>query len=264
MLISIKSGIFRTLFIYSLKNNYTCLSKKKFLSSLLNFSGFFIVCLLFLYLTNSNSYAEVYKDNFPGGKTELRWNFFPHFFLDNLTAQRDQKAPDGDKGIGILRNANAGGFAALSYAVTEEVSNFTLEAYVYCQVSNSDKSPLSGLAFLIDPVNSRFYRFVCDFNKKEPNLNIAYVGKDTRHFPVYLKFWRDNEIPGGTPKTSGWNKMRIMVKNGKGVFFWNDIQLKGEFDLSRISKGFVGVYANFVGGMGIAETKVDSFILKSE
>lgn len=43
------------------------------------------------------------------------------FFLDNLKAVKDKSAPDGDGGVGVLRNSNAGGFAALSYAVTEEV-----------------------------------------------------------------------------------------------------------------------------------------------
>lgn len=212
----------------------------------------------------SSAFSETYIDNFPNGKAQLKWNFFPHFFLDNLQAIRDSYAPDGDGGIGVLRNSNAGGFAALSYAVTQEVRNFTLEAYIFCPLIDAEKGSLIGLAFLIDPGNSKFYRFICDFNRKEPNLNIAYVGRDTNHFPVYLKYWKNEEIPGGVPKTSSWHKMKIRVKNGKAIFYWNDKELKGEIDVSRISKGFVGVYANFTGGMGQSETKVDSFILRSE
>lgn len=163
-----------------------------------------------------------------------------------------------------MRNSNAGGFAVLSYAVTEEVKNFTLEAYLFCPVTDSDKGPLSGLTLLIDPIKSRFYRFLCDFNKKEPSLNVAYVGRDTNHFPVYLRFWMGKKITEGIPKTSSWHSIKIVMREVSAQFFWNGMQLKDKVDISRISKGFVGVYANFVGGLGREETKVDSFILRTE
>lgn len=223
--------------------------------------GIFSFILLF---SLSTAFAETYRDSFPQGKAQLKWNFFPHFFLDNLEAVKDSSAPDGDSGVGVLRNANAGGFAALSYAVTEEVSNFYLESYVLCPLTDKEKGQLSGLAFLIDPINSRFYRFICDFNGKDPSLNVAYIGKDTRHFPVYLRFWKDKEIPGGVPKKAGWHKMTVRVRDGKAKFYFNEKELSGTVDVSRINRGFVGVYANFVGGLGAAETKVDSFILKVE
>jgi hypothetical protein len=147
-------------------------------------------------------YAEnlTFKDNFPNGRAELRWAFFPYFNLDNLEGARDSKAPDGDNGIGVLKNTNAGGFASLSYAVTRQVENFYLEAMVYCPVTEGNKGPLSGIAFLIDPIKGSFYRFVCDFKTNDPTLNLA----------------------------------------------------------------FVGVYVNFVGGLGEATTKVDGFMLKEE
>ncbi len=223
-----------------------------------------IIILLVFTILENNAFADTYKDNFSDGRAQLRWNFFPSFFLDNLIPKKDKNAPDGDGGIGVLSNSNAGGFAALSYAVTEEVSDFYLEAFIHCPVTNEEKGPFAGLAFLIDPINSRFYRFICDFNGKEPSLNVAYVGRDTRHFPVFLKIWNEKEIPGGVPKKAGWHKMALRVKNGKAKFFWNDKELSGVFDTTRVNKGFVGVYTNFVGGLGAAETKVDSFFLKVE
>lgn len=228
-----------------------------------NFKIIFLIFFL-LALFSSIAMAQTYKDSFSGGKAQLRWNFFPHFFLDNLKAIKDQNAPDGDGGIGVLINSNRGGFAALSYAITEEVADFYLEAFVYCHTTDKEKGQLNGVAFLIDPINSRFYRFICDFNGKEPTLNVAYVGKDTSHFPVYLKFWNDKEVPGGIPKKPSWNKMAVKVKNGKATFYWNEKALSGVVDVSRVGKGFVGVYANYVGGLGTAETKVDSFILRIE
>lgn len=227
--------------------------------------GFRFVLLIFiLSFPFSAESQEIYKDNFPDGRPELRWSFFPYFNLDNLEGARDTKAPDGDNGIGILKNRNVGGFASLSYAVTRQMENFYLEAMVYCQVTEGSKGPLAGIAFLIDPIKGSFYRLVCDFKTNDPTINLAYVGLDTRNFPIYLKFWDIKELPGGIPKESGWHKLAVMVKRGKAWVLWNGRELNGSFDVDKIKKGFVGVYANYVGGLGEATTKVDNFLLRAE
>lgn len=217
-------------------------------------------------LLPSLSYAqEIYRDNFPNGSPELRWAFFPYFNLDNLEGAKDTKAPDGDNGIGILKNKNVGGFASLSYAVTKQVENFYLEAMIYCPITEGNKGPLAGLAFLIDPIKGSFYRVVCDFKTNDPNINLAYVGLDTRNYPVYLKFWGTKEISGGLPKESNWHKIGVKVKNEKVTIFWNGKELEGgPFVVDKIKRGFAGVYANYVGGLGEATTKVDNFLLKEE
>jgi hypothetical protein len=208
---------------------------------------------------------EIYKDSFPNGKPQLKWNFFPFFNLDNLEGVYDPSAPDRDNGIGVLKNSNVGGFASLSYAVTEEVENFYLESYIYCPLTEGTKGPLIGLAFLIDPIKGNFYRVVCDFKTSEPSINLAYVGNDKRNFPVFLRIWRQNEIPGGIPKKEGWHKLGIRVKDGKAIIYWNGKRLNlTPVSVDRIKRGFVGVYANYVGGFGLVTTKVDSFMLKKE
>lgn len=225
----------------------------------------FIFLILILLLSLSVEAQNIYKDSFPNGNPELRWSFFPYFNLDNIDGARDTKAPDGDNGIGILKNTNAGGFASLSYAVTRQMENFYLEAMIYCAVTVGSKGPLAGIAFLIDPIKGSFYRVVCDFKTNDPTINLAYVGLDTRNFPIYLKFWGPKDIPGGIPKESGWHRIAVRVKNEKVSVFWNGKELiGGPFDVDKIKKGFAGVYANYVGGLGEATTKVDNFILKEE
>ena len=209
--------------------------------------------------------ASVFWDNFSGGRAELRWSFFPHFNQDNLEGIKDTEAPDGDNGIGVLRNANAGGFASLSYAVTGQVEDFYLEAMVYCPVTGEEKGQLSGIAFLIDPIKGSFYRFVCDFKASDPTLNIAYVGLDTDNFPVYLKFWDSGDIPGGIPKEGGWHKIAVQVRNGEAEAYWDGNDLDGDrIIVDKVPRGFAGVYANYVGGLGNASTMVDNFVLKVE
>lgn len=205
------------------------------------------------------------KDNFPDGRPELRWAPFPYFNRDNLEGARDGKAPDGDHGIGLLKNRNAGGFASLSYAVTPQMGNFYFESMIYCPVTEGSKGPLAGIAFLIDPIGGNFYRLLCDFKTNDPTLNLAYVGNETRNFPVYLKFWDEEGIPGGIPKEAGWHKMAVRVRDGKGTAYWDGRELKGgPFPVDKIRKGFAGIYANHVGGLGEATAKVDMFLIREE
>lgn len=206
----------------------------------------------------------IYYEEFANGRTKLPWVAFPHYFLDNLEVEEDLSSPARDSYVGVLRNKRVGGFAALSYVVTEPLSDFYLETYIFCQVSSAQKGPLNGIAFLIDPVEGNFFRIVCDFNSKDPSINVAFVGERTKHFPAYLRFWRSNSIPKGIPRSSSWNKLAIRVKNGIARFYWNGVELDGELDLQVKKKGYVGVYANFTGGLGSAETRIDSFLIKNQ
>jgi hypothetical protein len=205
------------------------------------------------------------RDAFTNGEPQQRWAPYPYFNHDNLQGVKTSAAPDRDNGIGILTNANAGGFASLSYAVTRQVADFHLEALVYCPVTKGTKGPLTGIAFLVDPIGGRFYRLVSDFNTKDPTLTLAYVGLDTRNFPVYLKIWDARQLFNGTPEESGWHKMAVRVEEGMAAVYWDGRELDGgPFAVDTISTGFAGVYTNYVGGFGEASTKVDGFYLKQE
>lgn len=62
-----------------------------------------------------------------------------------------------------------------------------------------------------------------------------------------------------------WQRIAVRVKKGKAWVFWNGRELGGgPFDVDRIKRVFAGIYTNYVGGLGEATTKVDSFLLKEE
>ncbi len=221
-----------------------------------------LIVLSILLISLKCLFAQEIRDSFANGKPELRWTAYPHFNLDNVEAIYDRMAPDGDNGIGLLRNKNVGGFAALSYVAGLELENFYLEALVFCPVTFGDRGPLTGMAFLIDPMENRFFRFICDFKSIKPSLNIAYVGRDTNQFPVYLKIWTTSDIKEELPQKAGWHIFAVEVKNGVLKAYFNKKELPGTVRVDRIKRGFVGIYTNFVGGLGEAETKFDSFIIK--
>lgn len=206
-------------------------------------------------MTETND--PIAHDSFNGGNPQLEWLAYPYFNLDNLHGAIDETSPEEDPGVGVLNNKNAGGFAALSYLATSLPRDFYLETWMHAQVSDGQKGPLNGVAFRIDVTTGNFYRLATQFTA-EPKISLAYVGKETNHFPEYLAVWEGAAIPGGTPETSGWHKIAISIENDKAEVFWNGSKLAGgPFSVYRTTAGFVGVYANTVGGLGLAETKVD-------
>ncbi|MGH7929896.1 MAG: hypothetical protein ACREQV_19105 [Candidatus Binatia bacterium] len=197
------------------------------------------------------------QDSFTGGTPEIAWRPYPYFNHDNLKGEIDPSSPEGEPGVGVLDNGNAGGFAALSYADTRPLEDFHLEMWLHVQLTEEEKGSLNGIAFRVDPVRDKYYRFAAHFTA-EPSLSLAYVGKDTRHFPVVVAEWKAAALPGGAPKRSGWHRVMIDVENDAAEIFWDSMRLPGgPFRLDRIGSGYIGVYATYTGGRGIAETKID-------
>ena len=201
--------------------------------------------------------SSVIRDSFTGGTPELVWRPYPFFNKDNLKGAMDPSSPEGEPGVGVLDNGVAGGFAALSYANTPALENFRLEAWLKVQVTDQEKGALNGIAFRVDPVSDKYYRFAVHF-AADPILSLAYVGKDSKHFPVMVQEWKAASLPGGAPKRSAWHRVVIEVKNSRVEVFWDGYRLPGgPFPLDRIDSGFVGLYATYTGGVGLAETRID-------
>ncbi|MGB7950401.1 MAG: hypothetical protein WCH75_22165 [Candidatus Binatia bacterium] len=199
----------------------------------------------------------VIRDSFTNGTPELTWRPYPYFNKDNLKGAVDPSSPEGESGVGVLDNGVAGGFAALSYADTPALEDFRLEAWIKIQVTDQEKGSLNGIAFRVDPVNDKYYRFAVHF-AAEPLLSLAYVGKDSKHFPVMVQEWKAAVLPGGAPKRNGWHRVVIEVKDNRAEIFWDGHRLPGgSFPLDRIDSGFIGLYATYTGGVGIAETRID-------
>jgi hypothetical protein len=201
--------------------------------------------------------STIIRDSFTGGTPESVWRPYPYFNKDNLKGAIDPTSPEGEPGVGVLDNRNAGGFAALSYADTRPLEDFHLETWLHVRATEEEKGSLNGIAFRVDPARDKYYRFAAQF-AAESSLSLAYVGKDTSHYPVLLAEWKGAALPGGAPKRSGWHRVAIEVKNDGAEMFWNSIRLPGgPFRLDRIDSGYIGVYATYTGGLGITETRID-------
>jgi|GEM_PF-592361 len=206
---------------------------------------------------------RVYEERFTDGRLSLDWAPFPGFSPDRLEAVPDPQAPGGDSWAGRVVNAGLGGFAALPSAHRLGFRDVSVEAWIYAPVGGSDRGPLQGLAVRVDPEHGRFYRLAVQFTAP-PRITLAYVGRDTANFPVYLRTWSEAEIPGGAPRQSGWHRLGLTAVGDALSASWNGQALPGSpiFD-ARIPRGSVGVYTNFVGGQQLAETRVDGLIIRA-
>jgi hypothetical protein len=64
--------------------------------------------------------------------------------------------------------------------------------------------------------------------------------------------------PRGRAAEQRLAKIAIAVQDSKAEVYWNEAKLPGgPFPIERVQSGFIAVYANFVGGLGHAETKID-------
>jgi hypothetical protein len=171
----------------------------------------------------------------------------------------DTTTPQGDIWAGRETNQQLGGFASLSYAGMGTLEDYSMEAWVYAVVVPTEHAPLNGICVRVDPEKERFYRFATHFDSKEQRLTFAYVGSDNNNYPAYLGSWEKEEIPGGAPPISGWHKMGVTCVGNQFWVYWDGHELPGcPLRDDRISRGFFGIYATYVGGKGIVETKVDA------
>lgn len=207
---------------------------------------------------------NTYRDSFSNGEPQLNWYAFPGFSPDEMGVVARNDTPEDDGWAGRVTNQSLGGFASLSYTGHPDLSDYSIEAWIYVIVTPSEQGSLHGLAIRVDPEGQRFYRFASQFGS-EQKLTIAYVGSDTNNFPVFIKEWDESDIPGGAPKSSGWHKMKVRAVGNNFWAYWDDHELPDcPISNNRIRAGYFGVYTNFTGGANVTQTLVDQIVVRQE
>ncbi|MBI2863680.1 MAG: hypothetical protein HYX94_03860 [Chloroflexi bacterium] len=203
-----------------------------------------------------------FEERFADGKLSLDWQTFPHFSPDLIRPVARPDAPGGDGWAGLVTDEAFGGFASLSYAGEEGMSDCTVEAWIYTEVTAEELAPIHGIAVRVDPKGLRFYRLAAQF-RANPRLSFAYVGRDLNDFPDYLRTWTGDEIPGGAPTSSGWHRMGVRVEGDRFWLYWDGQELPGGPIVDgRIEHGYFGIYDNFVGMQKVANTLVDEITVR--
>ncbi len=204
----------------------------------------------------------LYEEHFTGGQPQLEWHAF--FGLDDTMAViQDNTTPEGDGWVGSVA-----GFAALAYAGSPTLTDYSVEAWVYTVVDPSTNlGPYNGLAIRARPLTFEYYYFAAEFDQDQ-RLRLYYAMIPDSGMPVLrnLRVWGASEIPGGVPTQSGWHKLKIKAVGDSLWAYYDDQLLPGcpivDTDPTALTSGYFGVYAYQFSGE--AETRVDGIVVREE
>jgi hypothetical protein len=218
-----------------------------------------------------------YRDGFAGGETELTWRPYTLYGDGVVEGRANERAPDGDGGIGVLRD-KGGGPGTVSYAETQKAEDsFALGAQVYCPREGDGRDgALTGLAFFIDPGRSSdpekggFYRLVCDHRLGVAAFSIAYVGANIGRQPLELERWPLIEQPLPADGSPDWHQVEVRVDQGLIEVYLNGTKLNERplpaerviTDVANVDAGYAGVYAGHIGEASPAEARIDGFVYR--
>jgi len=212
-------------------------------------------------LVSSMLFGQImYEEHFTGGAMQLDWH--PWFAYagsnDSMQVISDPTTPEGDGWAGKISNELAGGQAGATYSGSNDLDDYSIEAWIYTTVSPA-MAPYNGVAMRMDTTTHSYYRFVSDFDS-DGRLRLGVFAGGAAS--VVLRDWGSGEIPGGVPSTSSWHKLKMMMV-ADSVWCWYDDVLLPDCPImdtvGASTQGFFGVYVfNFA---GIDSTKCDGIIV---
>jgi hypothetical protein len=179
------------------------------------------------FISSSAIYAQsIFGDDFESGSPADGWGVF-YANEDQLTAVPMTNVPDilpdGGDYVGWLQDEDASytGSAVAIYG-DFSLSNYSIEAEVYCYVNHPEGSAYTGLVVYADTNTHDFYKMRADFDASD-RINFSGLKSDTITFlPLYSHNFTGSENPGLFPTTDGWHKMKVEVKtlSTDSTAFW--------------------------------------------
>ena len=212
--------------------------------------------VLFSFLFTGIIFAQsLFTEDFESGTPDPNWGVF-YTGEDELDAVLMATAPDplptGGNYIGWIQDID-GSYTGSAVAINGEfsLSNYSIEADVYCYVNNPGGSAYTGVVVYADTNKHDFYKMRADFDVSD-RINFSGLKSDTITFlPLYSHNFLGSENPGLFPTADGWHKMKVEVKtlNDDSTAFWcyfDDTLLNGcpiyDTNSTRNTSGSFGLY----------------------
>lgn len=230
---------------------------------------FLLFSLLIVLSTKGNSQV-LYTENFEGGTPSLQWGYYPNPSTglpeETVVAVPMSSAPaalpGGGNYVGFLRDAD-GSYTGSAVALAGNVglTNYSIEADVYCYVNAPPPSAYTGLVVYADTTQRDFYKLRADFDVSD-RINLSGRRSDPNTFiPLFNYDFRGINNPGLFPTSSGWHKMKIEVRatSPTETSFWcyfNGQLLAGcpivDTASNRVTSGYFGLYSFQQSATGLA------------
>ena len=218
--------------------------------------------MLVVVLLSSMLFGQIlYEEHFTDGNMQLDWH--PWFtdaggIGDSMGVISDPTTPGGDGWAGRISNEYMS-MAGLTYAGTNDLTDYSIEAWIYTIVISSSGGPYNGIAIRMDSTIRYFYRLVSDFDSV-PRIRLGFLGSGG--MPTIIRDWSSGEIPGGVPAASSWHKFKLTMIADSIWCYYDDVLLPDcPFMHDSIAQGFFGVYTF---NPDTASTRCDDIVVTAE
>ena len=189
---------------------------------------FFTSCclLVFIIFTTGISAQSIFTEDFESGTANAEWTFF-YTDEDIVTAKPMAEAPQvlttGGNYVGWLQDLDAS-YTGSAVAIngSDTLTNYSIEADVYCYVGSVALGAYTGLVVYADTSRHDFYKLRADFDVSN-RINFSGLRSDTVTFqPLYNKNFLGADNPGVFPTTDGWHRMKVEVRatSANETSFW--------------------------------------------
>lgn len=206
-----------------------------------------VMMAAFVFATGAPAQTVLLSETVADGVLENNW--MGGYSGNTLEPYAYDGNPGGDGWVGLLGNGLSGGNVGQTYAGETSWADYYYEAMVYVPVSQGF---YFGIEFRVDPGpnddydpvgNTSGYQFLTDFNRPPGDQKLRFRIRTGDGFPDSLKYWFEDEIPGGIPTEDGWHKMAVQAVGDQFWFYWNDQELPGcPYTDDFFSSGAIGAY----------------------
>ena len=216
--------------------------------------------LAFLIVAAGNLNAQIlYEEHFDDGNMSLDWQA-------GFAGMSESMQPDYDDVQGWIGTISSSGGAGVTFAGAENLTDYTLEAKIFCTVNENTRN---GLVFHYSEQYSAtdtttvYYDFIAQFYSSmglQPQLRLRkYTGSQT---PTPIGSWTNETLPGGIPTANAWHTMKVTLMGDQIYAYWDNQLLPGcPLTDNTYLNGYFGVYSFRFDGVGI--TKCDDIIVSN-
>jgi len=169
----------------------------------------------------------LYEEHFTGGVPKLAWGLYRKN-EENLSVAPDPNAPDDDGYVGLVQDAD-GSYSGASIVLAGEptLSDYSIEADVYCYVNHPGGSAYTGVAVRADSsfsgsqTHGIYVKVAADFDADQRlRLWNNQLNFSTFQYTFHKSFGAA-DVPTGIPTSDGWHNMKLSVESRGDTAVYN-------------------------------------------
>lgn len=171
--------------------------------------------------------------------------------------------PSGDGWVGVVTNQNSGGGVGTALAGNISMTDYEIQAQIYCTVSSSAGGTYHAVVARWDTTTGStsgqsYYSFRTDFDTDQRVQLCKYPSG--MGGSLIIAQWVGNQIPGGVPTQNSWHLMALKCLGDQLWVYWDGAMLSGcPYADTSLTHGFFGCHVFRLSGA--AQTLCDDILV---